>query len=113
MLHMNESKTPIEEPKRTGLLIWLIVSQFFAICSLAFWAVSATMSLMSFDSGVTLAAWAVVIVVWSYPLFPIGMSIASWIAYKRHKNRLAAILSGMSLVPPAVFFILSMFIFSS
>ena len=40
--------------RRTGLLIWLIVSQLLAVGSLVIWAVLAGFSVMAFDSGVTL-----------------------------------------------------------
>jgi hypothetical protein len=55
---------------------------------------------MAFDSGVTPEAWTFVIAIWSYPIFPLAMVIGAWIAYARQKNRLAAILSGISFAPP-------------
>ena len=93
------------QPKRTGLLIWLIVSQLLAGASLFFWLLMAGLSVMAFDSGVTQEAWNVVIAVWLYPIFPLVMIIGAWIAYARRKNRLAAILSGLSFIPPALLFL--------
>jgi len=93
------------QPKRTGLLIWLIVSQLLAVTSLFFWLLMAGLSVMAFDSGVTQEAWNVVIAVWLYPIFPLVMIIGAWIAYARRKNRLAAILSGLSFIPPALLFL--------
>jgi len=93
------------QPKRTGLLIWLIVSQLLAVASLFFWLLMAGLSVMAFDSGVTQEAWNVVIAVWLYPIFPLVMIIGAWIAYARRKNRLAAILSGLSFIPPALLFL--------
>ena len=90
------------QPKRTGLLIWLIVSQLLAVASLFFWLLMAGLSVMAFDSGVTQEAWNVVIAVWLYPIFPLVMIIGAWIAYAKRKNRLAAILSGLSFIPPAL-----------
>lgn len=90
---------------RKGLLIWLIVSQVLAIASLLFWLVVAGISVMAFDSGESPQAWAIVITVWSYPLFPIVMAIAAWIAYARHKNTLSAILSSLTFAVPILFFI--------
>ena len=89
----------VEQPKRIGLLIWMIVSQLLAAGSLLIWFVMAGLSVMAFDSGESPQAWAFVIVVWSYPIFPIAMVIGAWIAYKRRKNTLAAILSGLSFAP--------------
>ena len=88
-----------------GLLIWLIVSQILAVASLLFWLLVAATSVMAFDSGQTPQAWAFVITVWSYPIFPIAMAIGAWIAYARRKNILAAILSGLTFALPLLFFI--------
>ncbi len=103
---MTGSNTP---PKRTGLLIWLIVSQMLAGASLFFWLVMAGLSVMAFDSGVNQEAWNIVIAVWAYPIFPLGMVIGAWIAFAKQRNTLAAILSGLSFVPPGLL-ILAMWI---
>jgi hypothetical protein len=54
---------------------------------------------MAFDSGVTQEAWNFVISVWAYPLWPLAFAIASWIAYARRKNVLAAILTTFTFLP--------------
>ena len=94
-----------EKPKRTGLLIWMIVSQLLAVASLLIWALMAGLSVMAFDSGVSKEAWTFVIAVWSYPIFPLVMAIAAWIAFARRKNTLAAVLSGLSFLPPILLYI--------
>jgi hypothetical protein len=91
--------------RRTGLLIWLILSQLLAVGSLLIWVLMAGLSVMAFDSGSTPEAWAFVIAVWSYPLFPLVMAVGAWIAYAFRKNRLAAVLSGLSFAPPILFYI--------
>jgi cytochrome c-type biogenesis protein CcmH/NrfF len=96
---MTETTPP---KKRTGLLIWMIVSQLLALGSLAIWALMAGLSVMAFDSGVTAEAWTIVIIVWSYPIIPLILVIAAWIAYARRKNTLAAVLSGFSFAPPVL-----------
>jgi len=78
----------------------MILSQLLAAGSLIPWLLMAGLSVMAFDSGVTAEAWAVVIAVWSYPIFPLATIIAAWIAYKRRRNALAAVLSGLSFAPP-------------
>lgn len=93
-------------PKRTGLVLWLIVSQILAVASLFIWVLMAGLSVMAFDSGVTQEAWNVVIAVWLYPIFPLVMIIMAWIAFIKRKNRLAAITSGLSFAPPILFYIL-------
>jgi len=95
----NPAETPIQ-PKRTALLIWMIVSQIITVLSLIPWLLMAGLSVMAFDSGVTAEAWTIVIVVWSYPIIPLLLVIAAWIAYKRRKNTVAAVLSGFSFAPP-------------
>lgn len=102
---MNESvlvgqNAPEAKPKRTGLIIWMVISQLLMLGSLVIWLLVAGLSVMAFDSGVTAEAWAVVITVWAYPIIPIGLVIAAWIAFALRKNRTAAILSGLSFVPP-------------
>ena len=92
--------------RRTAVLIWLIVSQLLAIYSLRFWLLMAGLSVMAFDSGDSPVAWAIVIVAWAYPLFPLGMAIGAWLAYALYKNRLAAVLTGLTIVVPALFLLL-------
>jgi hypothetical protein len=89
----------IKPPSRRPVLIWLILSQALAVASLFFWLLMAGLSVMAFDSGVTAEAWTIVITMWSYPLWPIGFAIASWIAYARHKDRLAAVLTTLTFLP--------------
>lgn len=100
---MTESPTP--QPKRTGLLIWMIVSQVLTVGSLLIWLLAAGFSVMAFDSGVSTEAWALVIAVWSYPIIPLGLVIVAWIAYARRKNVLAGVLSGLSFTPPFLLYI--------
>lgn len=90
------TETPTPQSKRTGLLIWLILSQLLAVASLVIWLV------MAFDQGSTPEAWTFVIAVWSYPLFPLAIIIGSWIAYRRRRNTIAAVLSGLSFAPPLI-----------
>lgn len=95
------------EPKpvsrsRKPTLIWLIVSQILALISLFFWLVIAGLSVMAFDSGVTAGAWAFVIAVWSYPIWPLGFAIAAWIAYSRKRDRLAGVLTTLTFLPVLV-----------
>ena len=98
------SQLPVEKP-RTGLVIWMIISQILALLSLIIWLLVAGLSVMAFDSGVSAEAWTFVIVVWSYPLIPLVLVIGSWIAFARRRNRLAAVLSGLSFAPPVLFYL--------
>ena len=98
------SQLPVEKP-RTGLVIWMVVSQILALLSLIIWLLVAGLSVMAFDSGVSAEAWTFVIVVWSYPLIPLVLVIGSWIAFARRRNRLAAVLSGLSFAPPVLFYL--------
>ncbi len=87
------------------MLIWLIVSQLLAIGSLLIWALMAGLSVMAFDTGESPEAWAFVLAVWAYPLFPLIMAIGAWVAFARRKNRLAAVLSGLTFAPPILFYV--------
>jgi hypothetical protein len=53
------------QPKRTGLLVWMILSQVLSVLSLLIWLVMAGLSVMAFDQGSTPEAWTFVIAVWS------------------------------------------------
>jgi len=89
-------------PSRKPILIWLIVSQLLALASLIFWLLMAGLSVMAFDSGVTQEAWNFVIAVWAYPIWPLGFSISSWVAYALKKDRLAGILTTFTFLPVLV-----------
>lgn len=99
------AQTEARPPSRTGLLIWLIVSQLLALGSLLIWLVVAGLSVMAFDSGESQAAWTFVIAVWSYPIIPALLIIGAWIAYARRRNVLAAVLSGLSFAPPILLYL--------
>jgi hypothetical protein len=86
-------------------LIWLIVSQLLALGSLLIWVLMAGLSVMAFDTGESPEAWAFVLVVWAYPLFPLIMAIGAWVAFARRKNRLAAVFSGLTFAPPVLFYV--------
>ena len=94
------------KPRRTGLMIWMIISQVLMLGSLLIWLTMAGLSVMAFDSGVSAEAWTFVIIVWSYPILPIGLIIAAWIAHAKRKNVLAVVLSGLSFAPPILCFLL-------
>lgn len=78
----------------------MILSQILTVLSLIPWLLMAGLSVMAFDQGSTPEAWTFVIAVWSYPILPIILVIAAWIAYARRRNHSAAVLSGLSFAPP-------------
>ena len=91
--------------RRTGLLIWMIVSQLLALGTLWFWLLVAGLSVMAFDSGDSRVAWTIVLTVWAYPLFPLTMAISAWVAFAFRKNRLAAVLSGLTFAPAGLLYL--------
>ncbi|NUQ37969.1 MAG: hypothetical protein HUU23_09275 [Caldilineales bacterium] len=97
------------QPRRTLLLIWMILAQILMLGSLVIWLVVAGFSVMAFDAGVTAQAWTLVILVWAYPILPVGLIIAAWRAYAKHRGVLAVVLSSLSFAPPILLF-LAMFI---
>lgn len=100
---------------RKPILIWLIISQLLALASLVIWLLVAGLSVMAFDAGVTPEAWAFVIAVWAYPVWPVAFAIASWIAYARKKDKLAGILTVFTFLPVLILvmiIVLSNFFFS-
>ena len=100
---MTEAAAPPK--RRTGLLIWMIVSQLLAVGSLVIWVFVAGMSVMAFDEGSSPVAWAIVLTVWAYPLFPLLLAIGAWVAFAFRKNRLAAVLTGLTFAPPVLLYL--------
>ena len=98
-------ETAVKPSTRRPVIIWLIISQLLALASLVFWLLIAGLSVMAFDSGVSVEAWTFVIIVWSYPIWPIGFAITSWIAYARKRDRLAGILSTLTFLPILLLFL--------
>jgi hypothetical protein len=95
--------TPKSKPKRrTGLVIWLVISQLLAAVTLFLWSLAAAIG-YSFINTSGEAPSALLIVLWLYPLFPLAMIIGAWIAFRRHKDRQAAIFSGLSFALPALY----------
>lgn len=86
-------------PSRIGLRIWLVVSQLATVALFLPWFVAAMMSFMAFDAGVSTSAVVFVVAVWMYPLLPLVCIILAWVAFNKERNRLAAILSGVPLLP--------------
>lgn len=100
------TENAVHPKPRTGLVIWMVISQLLAVGSLMIWLMMAGLSVMAFDQGSTPEAWAFVIAVWSYPIIPLTLVIGAWIAFARRKNAAAAILSGLSFAPPILCFVL-------
>ena len=113
--HYRSTDLETQSSSRRPILIWLIISQLLALASLFFSLVTAGLSVMAFDSGVTQKAWNFLIAVWAYPIWPIAFAIAAWVAYARKKDRLAGTLTAFTFLPVLVliiFIVLSNFFFS-
>ena len=52
---MTEIAVPLK-PRRTGLMIWMIISLLLMLGSLLIWLLMAGLSVMAFDSGVSAEA---------------------------------------------------------
>jgi hypothetical protein len=46
-----------------------------------------------------------VLTVLAYPLFPLIMAISAWVAFAFRKNRLAAVLTGRTFLPPLLLYL--------
>ncbi len=84
------------QPKRIGLLIWMILTQLLALASLLPWSIATIMSLAAGGSD-GLPMWMIAVL--SYPIFLIVIIVGAWVSYNKRKNILAAILSGLLLAP--------------
>ena len=84
---------------RIILTIWMVLSQLLAAGTLLVWAFAALTSILFFDSQPNPSGMASILVFLAYPIWPVGLSIAAWVAYARRKNVWAAIFSGLSAAP--------------
>jgi len=93
----------IAKPRsRWPVLIWMIVAQLLAVGALVIWAFAAGISVMASDQGSSPEAWRVVIAVWSYPILPLVLSLAAWIAFVLRRNVIASILIALAFLPPVL-----------
>ena len=95
--------TETPQPKRrVALAIWLIASQLLAVGSLFFWLIAAAFGIVAYGANELSETPTFVTGLWLYPIFPLVMAIAAWIAFAKRKNVLSAILSGLSFAPVAL-----------
>jgi hypothetical protein len=102
---MTETPKP---PSRALLVIWMVLTQLFALGSLLPWVAMAGMSVMAFDSpGSTemIQPYLFVGAVLCYPALPIGLIIGAWLAFAKQKSVLAFMLSTLSALLPGLAFI--------
>jgi uncharacterized membrane protein len=95
------TETPQPKP-RIGLAIWLIVSQLLAVGSLFFWLIFAAWGLIAYGANDLSETPTFATGLWLYPIFPLVMAIAAWVAFAKRKNVLSATLSGLSFAPVAL-----------
>jgi uncharacterized membrane protein YdbT with pleckstrin-like domain len=95
-----------QRSRRTGLMAWLVMSQLVTLVALVPWLGAALMSFMAFDAGVQPGAVAFVLGMWIYPLLALLCIILAWKFYRAQKDKLAAILSGLPVLPPMLLGIL-------
>lgn len=77
---------------------WLIITQVLAALSLFPWFIVAGLSVLAFDSGYGLSAVLFVVLIWLYPLLPLGCAIRAWWLYRHGQQRSALIMTSIPLV---------------
>jgi hypothetical protein len=77
----------------------MIASQALMLLSLLPWFVVAMLSLAGADPGAPAGAYAVVAVIWAYPLVVLACVAAAWRAWRRGNRRRALIWTTAPLVP--------------
>jgi len=89
--------------------ITLLALQAVQLLSLLPWLLLAGISLMAFDapgSEKTWQPWAIVLGIWSYPLWLLLTAIASWLLFVFHHYKSAITLSVVFTLPlPAMLFL--------
>lgn len=83
---------------------WMVISQLITLFSLVGWYAAANGSLMAAESSGGVLGNLFVLLLWAYPLFPFLCILSSWVFYIRGSKQLAALISGLPLIPPAVFY---------
>lgn len=80
-------------------LIWLIIGQAVAGLSLLLWLVIAIVTTVAVSAEGGAGAWIFGAIVWAYPIWPIGFSVAAWVNWRGGKSSWAALLIGLACVP--------------
>lgn len=90
-----------EDPSadRGAQLAWLIAGQIIAGLSLILWLVIAIVTTVAVATEGGAGAWIFGAIVWAYPLWPVGFSIAAWRAWRRGRSTWAGLLIGLSFLP--------------
>jgi hypothetical protein len=85
--------------RRTAITTWMIILQTLSISTFFIWLgflmtnFSITRSLAGSKDLLTNT------ILCLYPIFPVVLSTAAWIAYARRKNKLAVVCAGLSAAP--------------
>jgi hypothetical protein len=87
-----------EEEPAMKAVTWLIITQGLAALSLFPWLIMAGLSMLAFDSGYGLSAVLFIVLMWLYPLLPLGCAIWAWRLYRHGKVRGALITTSIPLV---------------
>lgn len=97
-----------EDPSGDGRrqLVLMIVGQILAALSLISWLVVALVTTVAVSTENTPGAWIFGALVWAYPIWPIGFSIAAWVYWRRGRSSWAAMLMALAFLPAALLLIL-------
>lgn len=93
----------IPDRSAPALLAWLLVSQLLLLPALALWSLAGGFAILAFDAGISPGAVLLAGAVWSYPPLALLCAALAWVARRRGRNTRAAVLSGLSLVPPLLY----------
>ena len=89
-----------EAPRaRKGPRAWLIATQLFVVLTMYPWIIVAMLALMVLDVAGNPSLWAVVAVVWGYPVYSLYLAFGAWLAYRRGETRRAMVLTSIPLIP--------------
>lgn len=93
-----------EDPQadRGRQLVWLILGQAIAGLSLVLWLVIAIVTTIAVSAEGGAGAWIFGAIVWAYPVWPIGFSIAAWLHWRRGRASWAALLIGLACLPGVI-----------
>ncbi len=84
----------------------MIVGQILAALSLISWLVVAIVTTVAVSTESTPGAWIFGALVWAYPIWPVGFSIAAWVYWRRGRWSWAAMLMALAFLPAALLLIL-------
>lgn len=87
------------DPSRGGSLALLIAGTVVVALIVASWLVFAVVTAVAAATEGSVGAWIFAALVFAFPVWPVGFSVAGWRSYARGRRAWAVALMGLALLP--------------